>query len=712
MKRLLLTLVGLLATTFVWGESLLSPDGKFRLDFEVREGTPVYSLYFENQPVVMTSKMGLELDRGRSFTSGLQIRGSVTASVDTVWYPVLGQFEKVRDNYNLLSVQLGRLNGGQRMWIDFRLYDIGLAFRYRFDSESGMTYLRVQDECTEFAMTGDHKAFWIPGDFDQQEYYYATTPISGVNADILDTGGIGARCPIGKTSVQSPLMMKTADGLYLSLFEAAVHNYPVMHLLVDTDRYVFTSVLPSDASGTAKAFLQTPCSTPWRTVSASRNAGDILLSQLAYTLNEPCKIEDTSWIKPMKFVGVWWELHVPNRHSWDYSRARNIILENTDWNALTPHGMHGATTENVMHYIDFAAENGFDGVLVEGWNVGWEDWAGNWKEEVFDFVTPYPDFDLQKITDYAASKGVKMIMHHETSASATNYERRLDSAYNFMDKYGYKAVKTGYVGKIIPRGEHHDGQWMVNHYERVARKAAEHRVCVDSHEAARPSGQNRTYPNWMACESARGNEYNAWSVGNPPEHETILPFTRILGGGMDYTPGIFETRMDFYKEGNTCRVHTTLAKQLALYVTMYSPIQMAADIPENYEKYADAFQFIKDVDADWVDSRALEAEPGDYITIARKGKYKNGWFVGSITDENARTSRIAFDFLDPDKYYIATIYSDAPDADWDTNPKSYEIRRFAVTSKSKLKQYVAPGGGYAISISPASKAAVKGLKKL
>ncbi|MHB9142033.1 MAG: glycoside hydrolase family 97 catalytic domain-containing protein, partial [Paludibacter sp.] len=514
-----------------------------------------------------------------------------------------------------------------------------------------------------------------------------------------------------KNGVQTPLLMKTDEGLYISIFEAALVDYPAMQLLIDQTNFILTSALVPDAVGT-KAYMQTPQHTPWRTIIVSDKAADLLASKTILNLNEPSKIANPGFIHPQKFIGIWWGMHVPNHWSWNYADAPNIRLKDTDWNALTPLPQHGAKTENVKRYIDFAAANGISSVLVEGWNVGWEDWAGNWKEEVFDFVTPYPDFDVKAIHEYAASKGVKIIMHHETSASVTNYERRIDKAIEFMKTNGYDAVKTGYVGWIIPRGEHHDGQWMVNHYIRVAEKMAENRIMLDAHEPVRPTGLSRTYPNWMACEAARGNEYNAWSVGNPPEHETILPFTRLMGGPMDYTPGIFEIKMSHYQPGNKCQVHTTLAKQLALYITMYSPLQMAADLPENYEKHMDAFQFIKDVAVDWDDTKYLEAEPGDYITMARKAKGTSDWFVGAITDENARTALIPLNFLDNKQWYIATIYGDAANADWKENPMAYQIQKVLVNSKTVLKQKLAPGGGAAISLKKAGKEEMKGLKKI
>ena len=572
-----------------------------------------------------------------------------------------------------------------------------MAFRYEFPKQKTLNYFIISDEKSEFNLTGDHKTFWLPGDYDSQEYPYMETKISEINTDKVDlNNGIGLKTIFSKYAVQSPLMMKSADGLYINIFEAAVVNYPVMQLDVVPNEFKFTSHLVPNAIGD-KAYLQTPCASPWRTIMVSDDARDIVSSKMILNLNEPCKIEDTSWIKPMKYVGIWWEMHV-GKSTWDFAGSQNA--QNVLTKDLIPSGRHGATTENTKRYIDFAAKNGFDGVLVEGWNAGWEDWFGNWKENVFDFTTPYPDFDLKVVTDYAKSKGIKMIMHHETSASVANYERHLDRAMDLMKKYDYPAVKSGYVGRIIPRGEFHDGQTMVNHYNFVAQRMAENRLMVNSHESSRPTGYSRTYPNYIAAEAARGNEFNAWSNGNPPMHETILPFTRLLGGPMDYTPGIFEVKMNIYDKTKTAQVHTTLAKQLALYVTMYSPLQMAADLPENYDKYPDAFQFIKDVAVDWQDSKYLEAEPGDYLTVARKAKGSENWFLGAITDENARKTELKLDFLSPNKKYKAIIYQDSATADWKNNPISYAIKTIEVTAKSKIKLSLAKGGGTAISFVP------------
>jgi hypothetical protein len=583
------------------------------------------------------------------------------------------------------------------MNIIFKVYDEGVAFRYEFPKQKDLNYFIIKEEKTEFNLAGNHKTFWIPGDYDSQEYPYEETKLSEINTDNVNlNNGIGLKTIFSKYAVQSPLMMKSEDGIYINIFEAAVVNYPVMHLDVNPKTYALTSHLVPNSIGD-KAYLQTPCVSPWRTIMVSDDARDIIGSKMILNLNEPSKIDDTSWIKPMKYVGIWWEMHV-GKSTWDYAGSQNA--QNVLTQDLIPSGKHGANTANTKRYIDFAAKHGFDGVLVEGWNVGWEDWFGNWKEDVFDFITPYPDYNLAEINAYATSKGIKMIMHHETSSSVANYERHLDRALELMKKYGYPAAKSGYVGRIIPRGEFHDGQTMVNHYNFVARRFADYKMMVNSHESSRPTGYHRTYPNYIAAEAARGNEFNAWSNGNPPMHETILPFTRLLGGPMDYTPGIFEIKMNYYDKSKKEQVHTTLAKQLALYITMYSPLQMAADLPENYEKYPDAFQFIKDVAVDWQDSKYLEAEPGDYLTVARKDKQSENWFLGAITDENARNTEIKLDFLSPNKKYQATIYQDGKTAHWEINPINYEIKTIQVTSKSKIKLHLAEGGGTAISFKP------------
>ncbi len=712
MKKLRFLIILFIGSHFLQAESLTSPDNNFNLTFNLSEkGEPVYSLTYKQKVLIKPSGMGFELLNSAPMKSGFTLQKTERKTVDDTWKPVWGEVKEIRDNYNELLVVLDQKKEKRTVKIRFRLFNDGLGFRYEFDKQPNLNYFRITEECTEFSMTGDHKIFWIPGDYDTNEYPYTTTRLSEVDASKVNGNGIGTHGYFAKNAVQTPTLMKTDDGIYISLFEAGLVDYSAMQLLINQKNFVLTSSLVPDATGT-RVYMQTPQNTPWRTIIASDKATDILASKTILNLNEPSKIANTDFIKPQKFIGVWWGMHVPNTMSWDYAHAPNIKLKDTDWNSLVPLPQHGAKTSNVKRYIDFAAEHGFSSVLVEGWNVGWEDWAGNWKEEVFDFVTPYPDFDIKYLNEYAHSKGVKLIMHHETSASVTNYERRIDKAIELMKQYGYDAVKTGYVGWIIPRGEKHDGQWMVNHYIRVAEKMAANRIMLDAHEPVRPTGLHRTYPNWMACEAARGNEFNAWSEGNPPEHETILPFTRLMGGPMDYTPGIFEIKMDYYQKGNSHQVHTTLAKQLALYITMYSPLQMAADLPENYEKRMDAFQFIKDVAVDWDDTRYIEAEPGDYITMARKQKNSDNWFIGGITDEDGRFAVVPLRFLDDKTWYVATIYSDAPDADWKTNPMAYKIQKVLVSNKSVLKQKLAPGGGVAVSLTKAGPSDLKSLKKL
>lgn len=675
-------------------QSVASPSKKITLDFKLTaKGQPTYTVSYKNKDVVQESAMGIKLKEKPALDANFTILGTKNATFNESWKPVLGEQSSIVNHYNELTVSLIQNETNVKMNVIFRIFDEGIAFRYDFPKQAELNYFIISDEVTQFNLTENYKTFWIPGDFDSNEYEYNETKLSEIDNSKIDmNNGIGVKSIPGKHIVQSPLMMKSDAGLYVNIFEAAVVNYPVMHLNVDVNKYKLTAQLVPNAIGD-KAYLQTPCVSPWRTIMISDDARDIVSSKMILNLNEPSKIEDTSWIKPMKYVGIWWEMHV-GKSTWDYAGSQNA----TNFaDAPKASGKHGATTENTKRYIDFAAKNGFDGVLVEGWNVGWEDWNGNWKEEVFDFTTPYPDFDIAAISAYAKSKNVKMIMHHETSGSVANYERHLDRAFENMVKYDYPAVKTGYVGKIIPRGEFHDGQTMVNHFNFVARRAADYKLMVNSHESSRPTGYGRTYPNYVAAEAARGNEFNAWSVGNPPMHETILPFTRLLGGPMDYTPGIFEIKMSYYDKSKTEQVHTTLAKQLALYVTMYSPIQMAADLLENYEKYPDAFQFIKDVSVDWDESKYLQAEPGDYLTVVRKAKGSESWFLGAITDENARESEIKLDFLTKGQKYKAIIYEDAKNADWKTNPIAYKIRTVTVTSKSKINLNLAPGGGTAIS---------------
>jgi hypothetical protein len=667
-----------------------------RLEFNIdAKGRPFYSVYYKNKAVILPSKLGFTLQGGDlSFSEGFALTGSTQTSFDSTWAPVWGEVSSIRDHHLQLTFHLKRKTAPFRLLdIEFRIFDDGVGFRYVFPPQPDLGYFIVTGELTQFALSGDHKTFWIPGDYDTNEYPYTTSKISEIDnaALVANSSAIAVRVAPDRYSVQTPLMMKSADGIYLNIHEAALLHYPAMQLHVDRQSHVLTSELVPDAVGN-KAYLKAPCHTPWRTILVSDRAADILSSKTILNLNEPSKVENTSWIHPMKFAGVWWEMQT-GKSTWSYAQSADNVSANGQ---LIPSGKHGANTDNVKRYIDFAAANNIKGVLVEGWNVGWEDWFGNWKENVFDFVTPYPDFNVKELTTYAASKGVSLIMHNETSGSATNYERQLDTAFAFMRHYGYHSVKTGYVGRIIPRGEHHDGQWMVEHYERVVQKAIGSEVMVDAHEPVRPTGLQRTYPNWMASEAGRGNEYNAFSDGNEPEHETILPFTRLMGGPMDYTPGIF--RIKGYSSVPGRQVHTTLTKQLALYVTLYSPVQMVADLPENYAAKKDAFQFIRDVPVDWDDTRILEAEPGDYLTIARKEKGSANWFLGSITDEHARSSSVKLDFLDAGKKYTATIYRDAANADWKNNPEAYTIEKITVDRNTVLQLKLAPGGGTAVSI--------------
>ncbi len=687
-----------------------SPGKIMHVRFGLNErGEPVYSVSHKLRPVIgPSSTLGMQFADG-SFKDGFAIDKIDSSVVNDTWKPVWGEVKEIRNSYREMVFHLKEKTGAQRrMDIIFRVFDDGVGFRYSFPQQPGLNHFVVKDELTTFQLAGNHKSFWIPGDYDTNEYYYTTGLLSDVDGQkVADKATeISTRVVKDAMSVQTPLMMKTSDGLYINIHEAALINYPAMQLHLDKSTFRLSSSLVPDAVGN-KAYLQTPFATPWRTIIVSEKAVDILSSKMILNLNPPSRIQDPSWIKPAKFVGVWWEMHV-GKGTWDYAGSQDGF-SNINIDHLKASGKHAATTERTKQYIDFAAANGLDGVLVEGWNIGWEDWFGKWKEDVFDFVTPYPDFNVQELHQYAASKGVKMIMHHETSASVTNYERRMDDAYRFMKANGYDAVKTGYVGRIIPRGEYHDGQWMINHYNRVAEKTAAYKIMLDAHEPVRPTGLHRTYPNWLANEAARGNEFNAWSVGNPPEHETILPFTRLMGGPMDYTPGIFTIKLDKYGKPEF-QVHTTLCKQLALYVTMYSPLQMAADLPENYAPRMDAFQFIRDVAVDWDDTKILEAEPGDYLTIARKAKGKESWFVGAITDENSRTATVPLSFLDKGKKYVATIYKDAPTAHWKNNPEVYVIEKYLVDPTTTLSVRLADGGGMAVSLMPAGASDMK-LKK-
>ena len=699
MRLILLIAIIAFAIHNNYSQQISSPDSKLILTIKLSDNNElIYNLSRDGKFVVKDSKLGIDLLDQQDFTNDFKIDTIVTTKYFEEWSPVLGEVDKIINNYNQMLVTLIQPKEKRAMIVTFRLFNDGLGFRYEFPVQDNLKYFTVLEENTQFALTGDHKTFWIPGDYDSQEYTYTTSLLSEINsATGKKVDEISVKSIPGDNFVQTPLMMKTKDGLYINIHEAALLNYPAMYLKVDRKDFTLQSHLCPDAYNN-KAYMQTPCKTPWRTIIVSDKAEDILSSKIILNLNEPTKFEDVSWIKPKKYIGIWWNLHV-GINSWNYADINNIKLGEIDWKSVTPNGKHGATTENTKRYIDFAAKHGFDAVLVEGWNVGWEDWFGAWKEEVFDFVTPYPDFNVVELEKYAKAKNVELIMHHETSASVTNYERRLDEAFTFMKNHGYNAVKTGYVGKIIPRDEHHDGQWMVNHYTRVVEKAEKYKIMVNSHESVRLTGLHRTYPNWLAAEAARGNEFNAWSIGNPPEHETILPFTRFMGGPMDYTPGIFQIKMDYYKPESKYQVHTTLAKQLALYVTTYSPIQMAADLPENYERFPDAFTFIEQVPVNWSDTKILKAEPGDFIIIARKDKDSDDWYIGAITDEQARLFEINLDFLESDKYEM-TIYKDAIDADWEKNPMKYEIEKKTMNKKDVLKLKLAPGGGTAIMLKP------------
>lgn len=678
-------------------EELKSPDGNLLMRFEVNgEGTPVYELTYKRKPVIKPSRLGLEIE-GFSLRKAFTLKGVETATFDETWTPVWGEVKAIRNHYNEMTATLHQADGDRTMVIRFRLYDDGLGFRYEFPQQKSLNYFVIKEEYSEFAMAGDHKAFWIPGDYDTQEYDYTEsrlTEIRGLMQTAITPNT--SQTPFSPTGVQTALMMKSDDGLYINLHEAALVDYPCMSLNLDDQTLTFQSWLTPDAQG-KKGYMQTPCHTPWRTVIVSDDARRILASHLTLNLNEPCKLDDVSWIRPVKYIGVWWEM-ISGKSTWAYTNdLPSVHLGVTDYTKMKPNGTHAANNEKVRRYIDFAAKHGFDQVLVEGWNIGWEDWFGNSKDYVFDFVTPYPDFDLKALNEYAHSKGVKLMMHHETSSSVRNYERQMEKAYKLMNDYGYNAVKSGYVGNIIPRGEYHYGQWMVDHYLYAVKKAAEHRIMVNAHEAVRPTGLCRTYPNLIGNEAARGGEYESFG-GNKVFHTTILPFTRLMGGPMDYTPGIFETRLEKVNPGNNSYVHSTLARQLALYVTMYSPLQMAADLPENYERFMDAFRFIKDVAIDWDDSKYLEAEPGRYITVARKAKGTNNWFVGCTANEDGHLSNVSLDFLDPGRKYTATIYADAPTAHYEKNPQAYTIKQMKVTNKSKLTLRAASGGGYAISI--------------
>ena len=705
MKHFILTAAALLSASASLGatEVLTSPDGRLQLSFDLTaDGTPTYKMDYNNKPVIATSRLGLELKNQKSLLDGFKMERVSRSSFDETWQPVWGEQSSIRNHYNEMAVCLSQPddNGHLReMIVRFRLYDDGVGFRYEWPAQDNFTYFTIKEERTEFAMTGDHTAYWIPGDYDTQEYDYTISRLSEVREKMpaVKFSYNVSSTVFSDTGVQTSLQLKTDDGIYLNIHEAACVDYSTMHLNLDEKRMVLTSWLTPDARGD-KGYLMAPCHSPWRTVMVTSTATAALDSKLILNLNEPCKLEDTSWIHPTKYMGVWWEMIV-GKSSWAYSNASAVNLDSIDYKTMKPNGIHGANNDNVKHYIDFAAENGFDQLLVEGWNIGWEDWFGHEKDYVFDFVTPNPDFDIAMLNDYAHSKGIKLMMHHETSGSLRNYERHLDAAYSLMNKYGYDAVKSGYVGNMVPRGEYHYGQWANNHYLYCVKEAAKHKIMVNAHEATRPTGLCRTYPNLVGNESARGTEYQQ-SAGIMPHHVTILPFTRLQGGPMDYTPGIFCMDVSKLNPENHGHVNATLCNQLALYVTLYSPLQMAADVPENYMRYADAFRFIKDVAVDWDESRYLAAEPGEYIIAARREKGGQRWFVGGVTNEDARTMTIDFSFLTKGQKYMATIYADAKDADYETNPEKYVISRRVVTAKDKEKIFMARGGGFAISLMP------------
>ena len=706
MHKITVLLCALLMPLMASAQEVKSPNGQVAVKFYLESGRPTYEMSYKNRAVVKPSHLGLELAKDKhaskgmretSLMDGFEIKDTKTSTFDETWKPVWGEVASIRNHYNELAVTLDQPTTKREMIIRFRVYDEGMGLRYEFPQQDSLVYFIIKDEHTQFAMTGDHTAWWLPGDYDTQEQETQESKLSEIRSRFHDAvnWNNSSVAVFSPTGVQTALQLKTKDGLYLNIHEAACVDYATMHLNLDDKNFVFESWLTPDATG-MKGYMQTPCQTPWRTVMVSDDARTMLSSKMIYNLNEPCKIEDTSWIHPTKYCGVWWEMIV-GKSSWNYTdEYPSIKLDQIDWTKVKPNGRHGATTAKVKKYIDFAAANGLQEVLVEGWNVGWEDWANHWKDYVFDFVTPYPDFDIKYLNDYAHAKGVKLMMHHETSSSTQNYERHLPEAFALMKKYGYDAIKGGYVGDIIPRGDHHFSQSMNNHYLYVIKEAAKHHIMVNQHEAVRPTGLCRTYPNLIGNESARGTEYEAFG-GSRPDHTVILPFTRLQGGPMDYTPGILETQLKTWSD-NPNYVHTTLVGQLALYVTMYSPLQMAADLPENYAKYDDAFQFIRDVACDWDDSKYLEAEPARYITVARKAKGTDNWFVGGKCNEDGHKSTVKLDFLDKGRKYECTIYADAKNASYDKNPKAYVITKRTVKRGDVLNLTEAPGGGFAISI--------------
>lgn len=712
MKLKLIISALLFSALNVDADVVTSPNGIVSIDFQLKNGIPTYKVDYKGKPVIKESRLGLELRDGKNLMDGFEQLNATTSTFDETWQPVWGEVKEIRNHYNELLAELKQPSTDRYMNIRFRVYDDGVGFRYEFPQQKNLVYFVIKEEHSQFAMTGDHTAWWIPGDYDTQEYDYTESKLSEIRSLLSNAVTSNASQTVfSPTGVQTSLQMKTDEGLYINLHEAALVDYSCMHLNLDDKNLVFESWLTPDADG-FKGRLQTPCHSPWRTVMVSDDACDILSSHLILNLNEPCKLEDTSWIKPVKYMGVWWEM-ITGKGSWSYTNSLpSVHLDDCDYSQLSPNGTHSANNENVKHYIDFAAKHGFDQLLVEGWNIGWEDWFGNQKDYVFDFLTPYPDFDIKMLNEYAHSKGIKLMMHHETSSSSRNYERHLEDAYKLMNKYGYNAVKSGYVGNMLPYGEHHYGQWMNNHYLYCVVEAAKHKIMVNAHEAVRPTGLCRTYPNLIGNESARGTEYQAFG-GSKTFHTTVLPFTRLQGGPMDYTPGIFEMNISKLNPNNDSHVNATLANQLALYVTMYSPLQMAADLPENYERFMDAFQFIKDVPVDWDNSIYLEAEPGKYVTVARKEKGTNNWFIGSATGNANHQSVISLDFLEKGKNYIATIYADTKDTDYKLNPQSYQIVKGLVNSKNKLKINTVEAGGYAVSLFEVTNSdEMKGLKKL
>lgn len=713
MKKIFLSMLAFVATAGFAAEVQKSPDGNLSLSFDVNEnGAPVYSVDFKGMSVISPSTLGVELIKGESFLDKFKVEKVTRSSFDETWTPVWGETKTIRNNYNEMAVRLSQNAEGKEreMIIRFRVFNDGVGFRYEWPEQANLNYFVIKEERTRFTLTGDHKSFWIPGDYDTQEYDYCVCKLSEIRKEMSkylnpDNASTTVFSPTG---VQTSLQMKTDDGLYINIHEAACVNYSTMHLNYDEKANAFESWLTPDARGN-KGYMMSPCISPWRTVMVVDDARKVLDSKIILNLNEPCKIEDTSWIHPTKYMGVWWEM-ITGKGTWAYSDATAVNLDSVDYKNMKPNVTHSANNANVKKYIDFASEHGFDQLLVEGWNIGWEDWIGNEKDYVFDFQTPYPDFDIAMLNKYAQDRNMKLMMHHETSGSLRNYERHMEDAYNLMNKYGYDAVKSGYVGNILPRGEHHYGQWANNHYLYAIKEAAKHKIMVNAHEATRPTGLCRTYPNLVGNESARGTEYQAFG-GTMPHHVTILPFTRLQGGPMDYTPGIFCMDLSSFVPGQKSKVNSTLCNQLALYVTMYSPLQMAADLPEHYQKYMDAFQFIKDVAVDWDESKYLSAEPGEYIIAARKEKGGERWFVGGVTNGDARTMPVAFDFLDSGRKYVATVYADAKDADYEKNPEKYVITKGLVTSKDAVKMYMARGGGFAISLVPASDSDKK-IKKL